>query len=873
MDDVSELAAVHAFLRRFAADRQQGVRKNCVEYEAEFPAHAAAIAREYEALAGGAAGEPDAVRIGAYRIVRELGRGGQAIVYLARDERLQRDVALKVLPRAHASVEQELRLQREALTAARLEDTGICPIYEIGHDGAHAFLAMRYVAGETLAARIARARAAGGDPSPVMPLPQLLWLFERLAASLHRAHEAGVVHRDMKPGNVMIGDDDQPVLLDFGLAADVESEGPLLTRTGDVFGTPAYLPPERLLGHARIADRRWDLWALGVALYEACTLRRPFEAPTLDALYRAILTDEPIAPRRLVPSLSSDLASVIGACLEKSPERRYRTAADLAADLRAVRTGEPIRVRPPSLARRVQRWHRRHAALATGLWLVVAGLGATIVVQRSMLAEVRSAHDDAQKINDFLIERLLLALTPREARGRELTVAEVFDRAGRNVAEAITEPSRVGGLLHHVLGRAYHQIGRRQEAAAAFERAVAIRDEVLGSDARETLASRRELARAQFTRDDFAGALQTLRDVLARQTAAFGDSDDDTVATRDTLTELLLAIGRPVEAEQEARAVLAIRERTLPTEHRDLLEARESLARCYVAQGRRAEAEPIEREVVTARRRTLGPDSIELEHALTDLSTLLHDRASYEHLQEKWAEAEAAYAEQIAIAQRIYPKSNPGYATSVNNVASFWSDRAAMTDDPAQRSEYQRRAEELFLESLALREATDGPDSTRVAIVCGNLTSLLASMGRHEEALAMIDRALAIRERVNGKNHVETVKALNNRGVLLLRWKGGEAGLPVLAEALARAQAHPELDSMLRSMIENSYIKALCGAGRDAEAVVAIEAFHPRAIAQWGEDSEPVRELGRLAAAALRRLARDADAAVWESRASPGTKR
>jgi serine/threonine-protein kinase len=871
MDEASELAAVHAFLRRYETDRQQGAARTAPDYAAMWPEHAAAIEREYAALQQAEAGVAEELRIGPYAVVRELGRGGQAVVYLARDERLQREVALKVLPRNRTSLEQELRLRREAMTAARLEDSGICPVYDVGHDGSHAFLAMRYVPGRTLGACIEAARAAD-TPGPALPLPQLLELFERLCQSLHRAHEAGVVHRDLKPGNIMLGDDGVPVLLDFGLAVDVETDGPLLTRSGDVFGTPAYLPPERLLGHGRGGDRRWDVWAVGVSLYEACTLQRPFAAPTLDGLYRAILNDDPTPVRRLVAALPVDLGHVLAVCLDKVPERRYQTAADLAYDLRAVRLREPIRARPPSVWRRVQRWHRRYAALATALWVTLFGLLALAAVQRSMLDDVRSARDEAQSLNEFLVEKLLLAATPNEARGRELTAAEVFERAAANVASAFPEPTPVAGMLQHVLGRAFQQLGRRQESATAFERAVRIRSSVLGATHRETLRSRRELTIAQQDRDQIAGIEASLREILALQSAALGGDDEDTLVTRRELSRHLLTLGRPAEAEIEARAVVAGLERTLGPEAPRTLGARHWVGRTLVAQGRRAEAEPIFRQVLALRRRVLPADSVEIGQSLTDLATLLHDRASYEHLPAKWDEAEVVYLEDQALALRIYPKTHPSFATSTNNLASFWADRFAQAQEPARKAEYAQRAEQMFRESLALREATDGPDSIRVATVCVNLASLLSPLGRHEEALALLDRALSIRERVLGRNHLETVKVLNNRAIATNNWRGPAAGVPLAQEALARARANPEFDPVLRNIIEYACVAMLSQADRHEEALVAAEAFHPRAVAQWGANSGQARSTAKSAARALRALGRPDEAAAWEAKGTPAAR-
>ena len=538
-DDDTREAFVHALLARVATDRAHGVVRSEADYTAMFPEHAGLVREELGALASDEAamvvptnGAP--ARIGPYELIRVLGRGGQATVHLAHDPRLGRPVALKVLSRQFASVAQELRLQREATMAARVDDSGICPVHEVGRDGEHLFLAMKYVAGESLAQRLDAARrriAAGEDALRVrMPVADTLQVFERLAGSLQRAHDQGVVHRDLKPANVMLGADLVPVLLDFGLAIAVDEDEPL-TRTGDVFGTPQYLSPERLRLRAHRGDARDDLWALAVTLYEALTLQRPFDGATPEQLYRAILQDEPLPPSRHVRELPRDLDAVFAACFDKDPARRYRTAADFAADLRAVRLGEAIRARPPGVVRRMLRWHRRHAAAATAGWLVLAGFVSTVTVQQQSLAEVRAAQAETQGINTFLVEKLLLAVTPEQARGNEVTVAQVFDQAQKNVDAGFSVPTRTAGAVHHVLGLANKGLGRMQQARANMERAVALRREVLGPDAQETMASTRELAELLRATDDIAGAAALVAELLPRQRALLGPRHRDTLAT------------------------------------------------------------------------------------------------------------------------------------------------------------------------------------------------------------------------------------------------------------------------------------------------------------------------------------------------------
>jgi serine/threonine protein kinase/formylglycine-generating enzyme required for sulfatase activity len=377
-------------------------------------------------------------RVGAYEIERRLGQGGQGMVFLARDVRLNRRVALKVLPAAGPGTNLLLqRLRREAAITSRLDHEAICPVYETGTESGMAYIAMRFVEGESLAFHLARSReevTARNHGSVVLPesaspetkpemkresvtppatglhrrrIDAILALIEATARALHAAHEAGIVHRDVKPGNIMVAPDGRPVLLDFGLARDEVSEDlETLTRPGDVFGTPAYMSPEQVVRKDRL-DRRTDIWSLGVTLYECLALERPFQATTRHDLSRAILEREPDFSRRR-RNFSRDLTSILRAALEKDRERRYQTALDFAEDLRRVRERRPIAARPAGPLLRLARWAQRNPLLAAavfGIFLALAGGLATTLLQK---AQTDQALWDYDSLADGIRARKLL---------------------------------------------------------------------------------------------------------------------------------------------------------------------------------------------------------------------------------------------------------------------------------------------------------------------------------------------------------------------------------------------------------------------------------------------------------------------------------
>ncbi|MFY9344844.1 MAG: protein kinase [Planctomycetota bacterium] len=337
-------------------------------------------------------------RIGPYRILATLGSGGMGIVYLAEQESLSRRVALKVIhgPLARTA-KARARFRREATLAARLDDPRICPVHEIGEaDDGTPFLVMRHVPGTTLAQAIADAATAGGRFVVLPPrdgaagIDAVLRCIEDVALALHAAHRQGLVHRDVKPGNVMITPEGAPVLLDFGLAASADDSDDKLTQSGDQLGTPAYMAPEQILGRA--VDARTDVYALGATLYECLTLRPPFTAVLRHDLTSQVLREEPPDPRKSQRAVSRDLWTVLQVALAKEPARRYASAAAFAEDLRRLRRREPILARRAGVGRRLVRFAQRYPLAAT-MFVVLSAAVAVFAV----LVEQRTAAGQAQR--------------------------------------------------------------------------------------------------------------------------------------------------------------------------------------------------------------------------------------------------------------------------------------------------------------------------------------------------------------------------------------------------------------------------------------------------------------------------------------------
>lgn len=381
-DDPRVGAALFDFVEQYLRDRDAGRARPLTHYQAFWPEHAQDIEREWREMveqAPSASTQERDGRVGPWRLVRELGRGGQGSVWLAEDTRIARRAALKLLKETFAafSLDRRARLRREAEALARLDHPGLCPILEAEVEGERPYIAMRLIEGETLAALLARGPAPGVMP-PLAPrtrgdVDACLAFFEEAARALHVAHEAGIVHRDVKPGNVMVTPAGRAVLVDFGQARE-ESGADALTRTGEVFGTPSYMSPEQVRGRTRDVDRRTDVWSLGATLFECLTLRKPFEGASVTETLLAIDHAPLPSARELNPALPRDVAIVLETALERDLSRRYAGALELAEDLARVRRSESIRARSAGATLRLARWARRHPALAASLSAVLLGL-------------------------------------------------------------------------------------------------------------------------------------------------------------------------------------------------------------------------------------------------------------------------------------------------------------------------------------------------------------------------------------------------------------------------------------------------------------------------------------------------------------------
>ena len=549
-------------------------------------------------------------RLGRYELLEELGRGSFGVVYRARDTELDRVVALKV-PRAGrlATPEEVDRFLREARSAAQLEHPHIVAIHDAGRDGQTCYMACAFVPGTTLARHLAAGRLAFGEAAAMVA---------RVAEALHHAHLQGVIHRDVKPANILLDRQGEPHLTDFGLAKRQTGEI-TVTLDGEVLGTIAYMSPEQAR-EAHHVDGRSDLYSLGIVLYEMLTGELPFRGSP-GMVHKQVLEEEAQPPRRLNDRIPRDLETICLKCLEKEPSRRYATAQGLAEDLHRFLRAEPIRARPIGRVERLGRWCRRKPVVSSLFVLlvtvVVAGLsGVTWQWLRARRewhraeANLHLAHQEGDRAEaNFLLARQavddylkrvstnkLLNVPGLQPLRREL-LGTALEYYRRFVKQRTDDPALLAELAdaYFSIGLISSELESKEETLTAYQMALTIYQKLTGDHPEDT-QSRSDLASTYYNMGvhhratgQVAEALRCFQEALEIQEGLARDHPENPrfrkklAAGHHNLGLWYFETGRPTEALDSLRRSIGALEELVATD--PAAENRGALAQYYVSIG------------------------------------------------------------------------------------------------------------------------------------------------------------------------------------------------------------------------------------------------------------------------------------------------
>ncbi|QXD16977.1 serine/threonine-protein kinase [Rhodocaloribacter litoris] len=750
-------------------------------------------------------------QVGAYRLVRLLGRGGMGAVYLAEraDGHFEKRVALKLLPREKTLPEVHRRFLVERHLLARLEHPGIARLYDGGvtRDG-RPYYAMEYVEGRPIDVYCDAQR---------LDVRARLRLFLEVCAAVQHAHRNLIVHQDLKPAHILVRNDGQVRLLDFGIAKLWSPGGQDAGEaSGASFMTPAYAAPEQRQG--AVVTPAGDVYALGVVLHEllvGCRPRGPVapEAPARDG--RAVLLEQweatcrsgegydPEAAARvrgrtragLRRLLAGDLGAIVARALHPDPARRYDTAGLLAADLERYLRRRPVTARPDTPAYRAACFVRRHPTGIASTALVLALMVSLVVLalrfaftSREQARRLAHERDRAEEVSAFL-QDLFRAADPTRPGQDTLSVSTLLRRGTQRIASTLHDQPATRAVLMSTLGGIYMDRGQLREARRLLDTALALQ--------RNT---------GDVAPLDLAGTLNT-RGVLAWR------------------------LGHYAEARTLLEEALALRRRHLHAQHLDVARTLNNLAIVLHDQGQLAGAEAHYRAALRIWQR-VDPGGAGMARVLQNLGAVLRD-------QDRTDEARA-YLEAALALHRAHPDASPlDEATTLHHLGFL-----------ALETGNRDRAEALHRQALALREARLGARHPAVAVSLMNVAAAVMKKGAYDEAAGLYRRALAIQRDVLPAPHLQQARALVGLGLALLEAGQPAEAEPFLREGLAQRERLLGPDHWRVADTRVSLGACLAALGRFAEADTLLTTGYERLLALRGPD-DPLTRTARARRATL----------------------
>lgn len=800
----------------------------------------------------------DPEQIGGYRVVRRIGSGGMGVVYEAEQERPARRVAIKLLRAERLTDAGVRRMEFEGEVLGRLSHPGIATVFEAGvwEDGgvSRPFVAMELIEGAPITDH---AGMAG------LVLRERLVLMARVCDAAHHAHQRGVIHRDLKPGNILVDAAGDPKIVDFGIAGDLSGAGDAgraVTHTGQLLGTLAYMAPERLSG-ARVTDARSDIYSLGVVLYELLSGRLPHgfaadgSGSLTDAIRRVTETD-PSPLGAFDQALRGDVEVIAMAALARDPERRYASAAAMAEDIRRLLADLPILARRPSTVYQVRKFARRNRGLVSagvvlllGVIAGVAGVGLGLreaVAQRvvaeareleaeAALAEAENERERAERqasiataINSF-INMDLLAQAAREGMGRDVTVKQAVDAAAVTLDDRFEDEPLVRASIRNSIAGIYDSLSEYEPAETQYRRAIG-EFVSAGADGEELAElARQDLGRMYRRLSRYDEAQEILIPLQQRLAARHGVGDErslraliDLAAMRSDLGDYDGAFALLERFDRDRAGVFA-------DESSVVIRAVEARGNLYFNQRRFEEAAVDFARVAAFRERDDEQDYDEL----TPLANLA---ASYEGLG-RYDEAEPIYRRVLEIERRLGGRDNLESLATAFNLA-FLLESMGRYDE----------AEPLYRDTLERCTRVLGPTHEGTLSCIAGLASLLRETGRGAEGRALLEAAWVLASETFGPGAPMATYLGSNLGLLCGEIGDDDRAIEVLGQVVPLVAAslgadHPRVGHLM--MAEGRSLHRL---GRSAEGRERLVAGRALVVAGQGEDNPGVGTADRLIA-------------------------
>lgn len=720
-------------------------------------------------------------QIGHYRLIKIIGRGGMGVVYLAEQDNPQRQVALKLLGADSASEASLKRFEHEAQVLGRLQHPGIAQIFEAGTfdlgNGPQPYFAMEYIDGLPLTA-YAQAQLLGNR--------QRLELMAKVCEAVHHAHQKGVIHRDLKPGNILVDESGQPKVLDFGIARVTDADlrrTTLRTDVGQLMGTVAYMSPEQAAADPHDLDTRSDVYALGVICYELLTDQLPHDLKhkALHEATRVIREDDPRSLSSFSRALRGDIETIVGKALEKDRQRRYQSALDLAEDVRRYLRDEPVTARPPSFGYQASKFARRHKALVGGtaavMLVLIAGLVTTVYWLKQAIA-ARNAEAEQKAVAEQRADQLanvvgfqsrMLSGFDQELMGlqwRDDVLTEARSAMMRSGLESSAADSRIRELQSLLAGTDFTTPAVNSLDRNVIEKALADIDSQFADQPLVQASLLQTVAITLSGIGRFQAALDPQTRTLEIRRLQLGDDAADTLISENEMGLLLSNLGRLPESEQHLRRALAIGQFQPGESSLNSITVMHNLGTTLQIQGRYEEAEKILSQALASSRSVHGDDHPDTLSAMQSMGELLVSMGKFE-------DARTLLEASLAGRKKILGEDDPETLTSMQDLGV------------ALRS-LGKQAEALpyLRQSLEGRRRVLGGDHRQTLMALINISTILQELGRVNDALPYSSEALESYKRIYGPTYIDTLGAMLTHGVLL--WSAGrnDEGLPYIRQAL-----------------------------------------------------------------------------------------
>jgi serine/threonine protein kinase/tetratricopeptide (TPR) repeat protein len=766
-----------------------------------------------------------------YRIMRPHATGGLGEVFVALDQELQRQVALKEIKEEHAhDAVSRSRFLLEAEITGGLEHPGIVPVYGLGQyaDG-RPFYAMRFIKGDNLKEAIRRfheAERPGRKPGErSLALRQLLRRFIDVCNAVAYAHHRGVLHRDLKPSNIMLGKYGETLIVDWGLAKPVGRS--YLTRTteestlqpssgsdwvatvmGTVIGTPAYMSPEQAAGRLDLLGPASDIYSLGATLYALLTGQAPFEESDKVELLQQVQRGAWRSPRQVKANTPPALDAICRKAMALQPEDRYPTALALAADVEHWLADEPADTYREPWFVRTGRWLRRHRPLVAGaaaLLLAAVPLSLVIAVQAEKDKQVIAKREaDAEAVLEFVENRVFAAARPEGQEGglgRAVTLRQALEAALPFLGKSFADQPLIEAKLRNTLGTSFWHLGDAKVAAEQYEAARALNARHLGPDHPNTLRNMVNLANSYGDLGRHADALKLREETLALMRIRLGPDHPDTLRCMVGLACSYTALARYTDALKLFEETLALQKAKLGPEHPETVGSKGNLAMSYAAVGRQDEALKLYEETLALMRTKFGP------HHPATLRCMMGLASSYTALG-RHADALKLREETLELQKTIL---GPDHANTLRSSMDMASSYAALG----------RHADalKLFEETLGLQKAKLGPNHPDTIRSMMELANSYDTLGRHGDALLLREETLALQKAKLGPDYPDTLWNMNKlaNSYAAFGRHGDAVNLHEATLALRKAKLAPDHYDTLQSM--DNLALNYGALGRHAEAL------------------------------------------------------